>query len=171
MKKIFFLFLVFAFFLCGCTHKENVSMSSATLLIMGGHGRNPCVFKILSDGTLEVTTGPLHTVRFGEAHYTDDDYFTEDAQRKSTRISRKNKERIESLISQVKETGDPEYDQPQGVDDGVIVYATIDNVGYMALYKNDIIFYGEKNTELSDLAEILFDISPIKVKGFEGKQT
>lgn len=125
-----------------------------------------CVIKVLSDGTLEVIYGPL-TIGPVESGYESEDFFDDTAKKRTKKLNKYEKIKINQLITKVKENDIPkDKNKPEYGNESMIIYAIIDDMEYRASFvKNDYNIY-DKNDDLRVLTHELIKVCPYNSVGY-----
>ena len=159
--KYFYILSLCIFLLTGCQPKEVINIQPARIFISETHGIDPCILEVFPDGTLEVTTGAKSLVS-SVGSLNSYEYFSEDYKRKSKKLSKGDREVIDSLITEVKTNCISEDDFVASGEDFVTVIAVISNVKYHCFFDNSAP-YDHINESLRKLAHKLVTVSPIRL--------
>ncbi len=158
---IFVVIGLFVIALISYTKDNPDTIQEACVWITPPPGRwEDCVIKVLSDGTLEVTSGPL-SLDSVEGGYESESFFDDTAKKRTKKLNKYEKIKINQLITNVKENDIPkDKNKPEYGNDSMVIYTTIDDVVYRASFvKNDFNIY-DKNDDLRVLTHELIKVCP-----------
>ena len=140
---------------CGCVKEKNSVEPIKLTITRGGGGNTPCTMEIKTDGIFEVKSGLFIDISDYEWEGKD-----EDLQSKSKRLSKKEKEKINALITDVVENGESIKNEYKSGMDSIDIIAEISGHTYQSSFDP---LPGERMNELQKLTYELVEISPLKL--------